>query len=167
MRISVEFVEIDVDALVDELVEEMRRELKVQERLIGGVTKDWQQRHKPEWETEEDLKDDTLKLTLSTESTPFVWVELGHSGGYVKFSRDYRPRTRKGVLSSRARQGSVVMRGKSQGAPKKKPVEAREHHLEVAKRRQDKYKKNMDRALIRGAKKAQKGKKIGKASGVL
>ena len=150
------------------LIKVMDEELDFVERMFNGVTDSWRSDHRPKWHrTSTKRKGQDLRSTIFTTSTPFVWVSGGHSGGYVAFTKDYRPRTRKGVLGSRARRGSVIVRGKRH-APKKRRVEAREFEFEIARRRNqpNKFPKRAQKALLKGARQAygirkRKKKRIG------
>lgn len=159
VRIALEIEAPDLGALsqtiLQPLIDTMQDEIGIVERMFDRVTRTWEPSHQPTWERKVDLrKGRDPVLSIFTTSTPFVWVSGGHSGGRVAFSSDYRSRTRKRVLGSRARRGRVVARGRK--APRKRPVEAREFEMEIADRRNEpnKFPKKMQKALNKGARRA-------------
>jgi len=137
--------------LYRDMVKVMEDERDIIQRMFNRVTNPWSEEHRPSWRKHTiKRKGQDLVFLLYTESTPFVWVTLGHSGGRVILSKDFRPRTRRRVLGSRAKKGRVIKRG----IGRKRTVEAREFDLEIADRRNrpEKFPKKMQAALNKGVK---------------
>ena len=144
------------DPFAPGLVEVMEREMDIMERMFGKVTDPWDSSDQPEWAKEISADANDLVGTIFTRDKPFLWVEAGTSGGRVTFSQDYRPRTRKGVLGSRAKKGRVVAKGR--GSPRN--TAARDFRFLVAERRQRNFTKAMDKSILRSANKFFRGTRV-------
>ena len=91
----------------------MDKELDKIENTFKPAHRTWSAKSKPEWKKKRDnaLGRDELVFEITTDSTPFVWVNSGTSRGHVTFSRNFLAKTKPGVLGSGAGRGKVLKRG--------------------------------------------------------
>lgn len=148
--------------VLKEMDREVGTELKTWDRALNG----WSAENMPDWDIDDaDQKGDDLeaKYFATREKSPiFVYVMGGTEINYARMSREYRPRTRRGKLTTRAAQGSFL----KVGAPHK-GIEGREWHFLIAERRQKPYTKNMQKAVNKAAVKAFKAAGFSKVRIVL
>lgn len=138
-----------------ELISVMHDELDILRRQYDKTTRTWTEESKPKWTKELKGVAPHFDMQITTSDKPFVWVDQGTHGGYVTFSKDYRPKTRPRVIGSRAGRGRVVRRG--YGANAIKGVKAREFSDEIAQRRQKLFPKKAHAAILRGTRKFFRG----------
>jgi len=154
---------------------QIEKELDKMENALKPAYKTWSSKSKPEWKKSFgdprrivnaggsfnvegfSFVHDEFAGTLSTTSTPFVFVEGGTVGGRARFSSDYRPMTRPRIVNSRARRGSVV----GGVGPQIRGITARDFTEVIAERRAPFITKSIEKTVNDGLLKIlTKGKRI-------
>jgi len=141
------------------LAKAIDREFGALETQFKKSYANWSPESKPFWEKSNPTAafsafsaTGVLEGEFTTKSTPYVFVSAGVPGwSRATFSKDYRPMTHPGRLSSYPRQGRVIKRGR--GAARKRPITARKFDEKVAKSRDKKFGRKIAPIVFRGARK--------------
>ncbi len=147
----------DFNPVVREVKKAMQKEMDVIERMFGKATSTWSAKNKPVWKRTLLARGDAFKARMSTNSTPFTYIETGTKTRWAKMDPRFMPKSTPRSFTAKAGAfPTPLTRGKRNMKRAKPGIKARKWREEVSKRREKQIKVKVNLAIQKGLRRMTK-----------